>query len=128
VDARGRLVGINTAGAAGFAENVGFAIPIDEARPVVAQILGEPRDERAWLGLSLDSALAGGALVTAVHPGSPADEAGLDVGDVIIGIDGRDVDSPADVNEALANREPGEEADLEVRGEGTVRVRFARAR
>jgi putative serine protease PepD len=128
VDGRGRLVGINTAGAAGFAENVGFAIPIDEARGVVDQILGEPREGRAWLGLSLDLALAGGALVTAVSPGSPAAVAGLDVGDVIIGIDGRDVHSPADVNEALADLEPGEEADLEVRGERAVRVTLGRAR
>lgn len=125
VDARGRLVGINTAGAGGFAENVGFAIPIDEARLVVDQILGEPHAEQERLGMSLDSALAGGALITGVSPGSPADEAGLDVGDVIIGIDGRDVHSPADVTEALAGVEPGEEAELEVRGEGTVELERA---
>jgi S1-C subfamily serine protease len=47
---------------------------------------------------------------------------------VIIGIDGRDVHSPADVNEALADLEPGEEADLEVRGERAVRVTLGRAR
>src|SRR5688500_4322983 len=56
IDRAGRLVGVNTAAAtASAAENVGFAIAIDEALPVIREILSEPPEERAWLGVSIGS-------------------------------------------------------------------------
>jgi S1-C subfamily serine protease len=66
VDGSGQLVGINTAGAsAAAADNVGFAIAIDDALPVIRQILSEPANRQAWLGVeagSVDSASAASAL------------------------------------------------------------------
>jgi S1-C subfamily serine protease len=140
VDADGRLVGINTAGA-GFAENIGFAIAIDQARPVVEEILGQPPEERAWLGVTIDSiesdaeAVAAGldpeargALVAGVYPGSPAEAAGLGPGDLITALAGADVGSAADLTRAVTELEPGEEVTAEVsdvQGERTVELRPA---
>ena len=86
-----RLVGINTAAArAGSAENVGFAIAIDEARPVIDEIRSKPADQRAWLGVTfdvIDTAAAAvqlglppetrGAVVIGALSGQPRHAAGL---------------------------------------------------
>jgi S1-C subfamily serine protease len=140
VDGDGRLVGINTAGA-GFAENIGFAIAIDQTRPVVEEILGQPPEERAWLGVSIDSieteaeavaaALdpdARGALVVGVYPGSPAEAAGVAPGNLITAIAGAAVGSAADLTQTVTELEPGEEVTAEVSdadGERTVDLRPA---
>lgn len=128
VDAGGRLVGINTAAAsAAAAENIGFAIAIDEAIPVVEQILEHPAEERAWLGVSVTSldsdalaARAGlpagtrGALVVATVASGPAAKAGLRRGDVIVSLGGSPVESSPDLTRALADAAPGETVDLEL--------------
>jgi putative serine protease PepD len=128
VDLAGRLVGINTAAArAGFAENVGFAIAIDEARPVIEEIRSKPAAERAWVGVSLDSidsAAAAvqlglppdtrGAVVVSVIPGSPAARAGIRAGDVIVAVGGTRIRSSADVSNALRRLDPGASVTLEV--------------
>jgi putative serine protease PepD len=131
IDTEGRLVGINTAAVqAGAAENIGFSIPIDDALPVVEEILSDPPDERAWLGVTLGDATASaalefgfssdveGALILGVVPGSPSDDAGLEVGDVIVAIDGDDVDGADSLVDILRDKDPGETVELEVvRGE-----------
>jgi S1-C subfamily serine protease len=138
IDTEGRLVGINTAAVqAGAAENIGFSIPIDDALPVVEEILSDPPDERAWLGVTLGDASPSaalefgfpsdteGALVLGVVPGSPSDDAGLSVGDVIVEIDGDDVGSADDLIDLLREKDPGETVQLEIvdaRGEDTVEV------
>ncbi|MFN2587132.1 MAG: S1C family serine protease [Actinomycetota bacterium] len=140
IDTEGRLVGINTAAVqAGAAENIGFSIPIDDALPVVEEILSDPPDERAWLGVTLGDASPSaalefgfpseleGALVLGVVPGSPADEADLDVGDVIVEIDGDDVENADDLVDILRDKDPDERVELDVvdvRGEDTVEVRL----
>lgn len=140
VDAAGRLIGINTAAAqAGAAENVGFAIPIDTALPLAEEILSEPAEQRAWLGVSIrpvtSSAVASqlgldpsvrGALVGGVFPDSPAEEAGLEQGDVIIEAADAEVDSDEALTRALTQVDPGDEIDVVVlRGgrEMTISVR-----
>jgi S1-C subfamily serine protease len=125
VDTAGRLVGINTAAAgAGAAENIGFAIPIDSAVPVVEDILSG--EERAWLGVSIapvDSAAVAaqlgldpdvrGAAIAALLEG-PAAEADLREGEVIVAIEGRDIDSADALTEVLADFSPGEEVTVEL--------------
>ena len=136
VDLNGRLVGINTA-VAGSAENIGFAIAIDEALPIVNEILTDPPEEQAWLGVQLgdiDSAFiaeelglpsnAVGAVVFGLIPGSPAEEAGLEEGDVIVSLDGDEVTSSEQLIEMLRELSPGTEVTLEVlSAEGTRTVR-----
>lgn len=137
IDEAGRLVGINTAAAqAGDAENVGFAIPIDEAAPIAEQIVNEPESRRAWLGVqiaslrtSAEAAQIGvpldtrGALILGVIEGGGAEDAGLEEGDVIVAIDDRDVESSADLTEILAESAAGDEVELAVvSSEGSKRV------
>ena len=131
IDAQGRLVGINTAAVqAGTAENIGFAIPIDEALPIVEQILEDPPAERAWLGVTLEDVSAEaalelglpdgleGAVVLAVVPDSPADEAGIEVGDVVLAIDGEEVEGADALVRELRDREVGENVELDVYTDG----------
>jgi S1-C subfamily serine protease len=128
VDGKGRLVGINTAAAnAGAAENVGFAIAIDEAMPVIREIRNKPPSRRAWLGVVLapvssatDAAQLGlpgdvrGAVIVSVQEGSPAAAAGLKEGEVIAAVAGSAVHAPTDVIKALARLEPGNQVSLGV--------------
>jgi S1-C subfamily serine protease len=128
VDRSGRLLGINTAGVRlAEAENVSFAIAIDEALPVIARIRQAPPASESWLGIaysSVDSESAAvqlgldgtvrGAAVTVVYPGGPAEKVDLAVGDVVIAADDVPVDSAADLSAVIADRNPGDELDLEV--------------
>jgi putative serine protease PepD len=128
VDLAGRLVGINTAAAqASTAENIGFAIAIDEALPVIREIQSKPQDRRAWLGVSVDSvdsAVAAvqlgldpsvrGAVVISVVPAGPAAAAGIREADVIVAVDGSAVRSSADLTRALGQLDPGDQVTLEI--------------
>jgi S1-C subfamily serine protease len=143
IDRGGRLVGVNTAAAtAAAAENVGFAIAIDEALPVIREILDEPPEDRAWLGVSIgsvdsssDAAQLGldvdvrGAVITLVFPDNPAKEAGLTEGDVIVRLGGKVVASAEDLTEALSSFDPGDEVEVVIvdrDGTETVEVTLAR--
>lgn len=142
IDAEGRLVGINTAAVqAGAAENIGFAIPIDKALPIVEQILEDPPAQRAWLGVTLGSVNSDttsefglpsdveGAVVLAVVPDSPADESGIEVGDVVLAIDGDEVGNADDLVQELRRRDVGEVVELNVLTDGdedTIEVELER--
>jgi S1-C subfamily serine protease len=141
VDMQGRLVGINSAGAAASAaENIGFAIAIDNALPVIEEILSQPRRDRAWLGVQVvgvDQVVANqiglppdtrGAAVVGVIPGSPAEEAGVEAGAVIVGVEGSTIEAPADLTESLTERDPGDEITVELldpEGRRSVTVQLA---
>ena len=116
VDLTGRLVGINTAAAqAGSAENVGFAIPADVAVEVIQEMLASPLEEQAWLGVALDTqAETAGALVTGIYPGSPAEAAGIEAGNVVVSLDGERISSARDLIDTVAERPPGAEVILEL--------------
>jgi S1-C subfamily serine protease len=128
VDSLGQLVGINTAGvSAGSAENVGFAIAIDGALPIVHQIIDQPASERAWLGVSAASvdsaALAAelgvpadtrGAAIVDVVSGGPAEGAGLQANEVIVAIDGQPISSAEDLSTVLASLRPGDRVTVDV--------------
>ena len=132
IDESGRLVGINTAAAqAGAAENVGFAIPIDGAIPIAEEIVSEPPEKRAWLGVqirSVESAATAaqleldpdtrGALVSGVFPDSAAEAAGIEQGDVIVMIDDIEVRSAEDLTKALTEFDPDQSVDVVVLRDG----------
>ncbi len=140
IDASGRLVGINTAAAsAAAAENIGFAIAIDKALPVVEEILSEPLEQRAWLGVevaTLDSpsatqlgvdAATRGAVIVGLFPG-PARDAGLEEGDVIVAVGDAEVARGEDLTAALAELAPGDRTEIQVvsaDGSDTVEVELA---
>ena len=126
IDAGGRLVGINTAAAqASQAENIGFAIAIDNALPTVEEILSEPPSQRAWLGVSIDSIDTSfeaadlgldpdvrGAGIAGTFAGDPAAAAGIEEGEVIVAIEDREVHSGQDLTRVLTTFEPGDEVDV----------------
>ena len=127
VDARGNIVGINTAVARSdvvtAATNVGFAISSNEVESVLGSMRaasgGEPRPE-GFLGISLEDRTDGGqgALVTDVTVDSPAAEAGLEVGDVVVAVDDAATDGRAGVIAAVRDHEPGDEVEVVVVRDG----------
>jgi putative serine protease PepD len=132
IDLNGNLVGINTAAAgASFAENIGFAISIDRAVPVAEEIIGAP--DQAFLGIvpdNLDPTVAQnigvpsdteGALIVDVIVDTPAEDAGLDEGDVITAIEGRDISNRDDLLDNLSDLEPGDEVTLTIVNSGGER-------
>ncbi len=126
IDMNGRLVGINTAGAsAGTAENVGFAIAIDSALPVIEDILDGGDEGRAWLGVivaSVDTATAAaqlgldpdvrGALIQDIVADRPAEQAGLRAGHLLVEVAGEEITSAADLTRVLADLRPDQRVEV----------------
>jgi putative serine protease PepD len=129
VNARGEVVGINTAvyqgDATTAANNVGFAISTDEALPVIealrAQAGGEPRVE-GFLGVGIDDRVDGGqgAIVVEVTEGSPADDAGFRVGDIVLEADGSTIAGSAGLIAAIRDAAPGDEVLVVVERDGEL--------
>lgn len=127
VNAAGEVIGINTikvpAGMKG-AEGMGFAIPANQVRAVVDDLVKHGRVvNRAYLGVGTVGPaeafqqgirLRDGALVLQVEQGSPADKAGLSKGDVILKIDSTDIHESKDVAAAMMKRKPGDKVTLSV--------------
>lgn len=111
IDVQGRLIGVNTSilTKSGGSNGIGFAIPADLVAAFVAQArAGSDTFERPWAGINgqpVDVDMAGplgldrpgGIIVSGLHPVSPFLAAGLDVGDVIVAVDGQSVNTPAEM-------------------------------
>ena len=127
----GELIGINTAIYAG-AQGIGFAIPINKAGRIIEDLIAHGEVIDAWLGLwvqDLDSSLTAyykipnkqGVLISGVDPDSPAREAGLSKGDVILAIDGRKVVSIEDYQARLRNYGVKDRLTLSIWAQGQKR-------
>ncbi len=135
VDATGRVIGINVAikSPTGGNVGIGFAIPSNTARQVMEALITKGKVVRGFLGV-VPTALtpaqrekygvkAGGALVETVSEGTPAAKAGLQPEDVIVKVNGRDVEDDVDFRSVVASAAPGETIELVVRRGGKdVRV------
>ena len=135
VNARGELIGINTAilsGQGGGNQGIGFAIPIDMARNVMDQILKHGKVVRGYLGVviqeitpalgkALNVPAEKGALVSDVTPDGPGAKAGLQRGDVITAVNGQPVNSNNDLRLQIAQMAPGTVVHLKVLRNGQSR-------
>jgi serine protease Do len=124
VDLAGRVIGVNTAVIAS-AHGIGFAIPINSAKPVVKALISGGRIGRTSLGIfavSLTPQLADvydlpldrGALITRVEAGGPAERAGVEPGDVITAADGRPVKDLHHLHDRMAARKAGDSFPFQV--------------
>lgn len=119
VNIHGEVIGINTwiASQTGGSIGLGFAIPINNARRAIDQFISRGRVEYGWLGVNMANPPAspsdslkesnGGAFVYSVFRGSPADEAGILPGDIIIRVNGRSIESGDDLLQEVTDLEPG---------------------
>jgi len=138
IDAKGQLIGINTAtlSGSGGARGIGFAIPLGLAQEVMQAIIQYGAVIRGWLGVDVQpipSELAQsfglngttGILIVSVHPGGPAQQAGLQAGDVILSINGQPTAIPRNAMNQVARTRPGEKVTIEVLRGGKPLQRIA---
>ena len=134
VNLRGELVGINSAifSSSGGNIGIGFAIPANMARSVMDQIVAFGTVRRGLLGVTIVSVTAelaedydldepSGALVTSVAPSSAADKAGLEIGDVIVSIDGENVTNASSLRNAVGLHRPSDKVRVDFIREGRGR-------
>ena len=131
INSAGQVIGINTA-VSTTAQGLGFAIPIDVAKPIMQQALDGEELRRPWIGVyyvPITPTLAeeenlpvdyGAYIGTAadgqnpIFPGSPAEEAGLRAGDIIVGIDGEQLTAESDLSTLILPYAPGDTISLRV--------------
>ncbi len=121
-DRAGRVIGVNDsiASESGGNVGVGFAVPIHTAKAVADRLVEGLPITNGYLGLSAADASGErtGAQVMQVEAGSPADEAGIEEGDIVTSIDGDPIASSADLVAAVRSREPGTEVTLGIDRQG----------
>jgi serine protease DegQ len=133
VDARGNLVGINTAiySRTGGNHGIGFAIPVSSARSIMEQIIESGSVTRGWIGVEaqeITDELAEsfglpdteGALIAGVVRGSPADRAGVRPGDVLLSVNGKAVTDPQVMLDLIAELKPEEKAAFRLRRDRSI--------
>lgn len=123
----GKVIGINTAiiSPTGGSIGIGFALPSNTAARVIEQLKKYGEARRGWIGIriqsvtpeiaeSLGMSAPRGALVANVTPGSPAETAGLKVGDIIVSFDGREIASMRQLPRLVAETDIGRRAEIVV--------------
>ena len=118
VDRDGRVLGINVSifSISGANDGVGFAVPIAVASDIAEQVVAGDTIETAFLGVSVGNVESGqaGALIAEVTPGSAADNAGIEVNDLVISIDGVQVQGGSDLAAQVQTHRPGTTVDVVV--------------
>ncbi len=132
VDARGAVIGVNTA-IIGGAQGICFAVPINTAKRIIPELMRDGRVARGWFGIAgqsqelskalvrrLNLNVSGGVLVAAVSGGGPAEQAGLRVGDVVLKLDGEPTLSVDAVHKLLTRERIGQRVALDVLRDGVI--------
>jgi serine protease Do len=126
-DIQGRVIGVNTAiySTTGGSQGIGFAIPADVAADITRQLISGGRISRGYLGVGIEAIdreraealglpAARGALVGEVRPGGPAEKAGIQTGDVVLSVNGREVNDANSLTRQVAATRAGQTIRLEV--------------
>jgi len=135
INSKGELIGINTMiiSRSGGNNGIGFAVPVRIAKNVMSQLISNGEVRRGRIGVSIrniDPALQealglstlNGALVNDVTSDSPAEKAGLESGDIIVGFNGDDIRNANDIRNAVGLVQPGSRADLTYLRDGRRRT------
>lgn len=133
LDMQGRVVGVNTA-VSGRGENIGFAISIDRAKTMIEQLQNGEVPLHALLGVTTQavstvdsknessdepgSTNPTGAEIVSIAPGTGAADSELEVGDVVLDVDGETITTPRNLVAAIARREPGDDVVVTVGRDG----------
>lgn len=139
INMKGEVVGINTAIIAG-GQGIGFAIPISLAKGIINQLKKHGEVTRGWLGVAIQDLTDDlakyygvenkkGVLVSEVFPGDPADEAGIKPKDIIVGVNGKKVETGRDLTRIIANFGVGEKVKIKLlrnNRKKTVNVKIAK--
>ncbi len=125
-----QVVGINTAIVAG-GEGIGFAIPSNMAKDVIAQLKKSGKVTRGWLGIGIQNLnqdlenyynVKEGVLVTEVFPGDPAAKAGIKANDIIVDLNGKKVTSARELSRQVADTHPGEKVEIKLIRDGKTKT------
>jgi putative serine protease PepD len=123
LDGGGRVIGINSAiatlagsiGGETGSIGLGFAIPINTAKRIAEELISTGDSQTPIIGVVLNTAFTGeGAEISEITPGGPAEAAGLRVGDVITGLNGRQVADSTELVVAIRSYAPGEQIELKI--------------
>jgi len=122
VDRAGRVLGINVSifSLSGANDGVGFAVPIDIASDIAEQVVAGETIESAFLGVSVEPVESGraGALIAEVTPGTAAEEIGMEVGDLVVSLDGAPIQSASDLSAQVQTHRPGATVEIEIIRDG----------
>jgi serine protease Do len=134
-DVEGNVIGVNTAivSPSGGSVGIGFAIPADTVKSVVAQLRDKGKVSRGWIGVqiqpvtpeiaeNLGLAEARGALVAEPDPAGPATKAGIEAGDIIAAANGREVVDSRDLARTISSMPPGISVRLTVMRRGQAKM------
>ncbi|MDD2703991.1 MAG: trypsin-like peptidase domain-containing protein [Acidocella sp.] len=118
----GTVIGINSAivSPSGGSVGIGFAIPSNSAAPIVSTLIAHGAVARGWLGVSVQDpaggaqAADGGAVITGIEPGGPADRAGLVPAEMVLTVNGDSISGAAGLTRAIASMLPGSKVLLGV--------------
>ncbi|MFD2417256.1 S1C family serine protease [Amycolatopsis pigmentata] len=129
----GQVVGINSAiyspqSSSGMGQGeatnagIGFAIPISQAQRTAQEIIRTGKATQTYIGAGVADAQSGGALIQRVEPGSPAEQAGLKVGDVVTKVDNLLIDNADGLVAAIRTRAPNDKATLTLSDNRTIQI------
>lgn len=122
LNSAGEVIGVNVA-VSEAAQNIGFAVPINTIKGVIDEFVATGKVSRAYLGVNYQfvtkdfavlNEIPSGAYVLEVIPRSPAAKAGIEPGDIIRKIDGKDVDRQNFISEFIRSKKPGDKISIEI--------------
>jgi serine protease Do len=136
INMNGEVVGINTA-IIPNGQGIGFAIPVNMAKEIAPQLQKNGHVIRGWLGVSVQEVTPElaksfglkenkGALVAEVFKGTPAEKAGIEQGDIILGFNGKDISESKELPRMLASTPVGEKVTIKLLRNGSINERMVK--